>query len=396
MLAAAAQRCGYRVHVLAPEERPPAAVFADSHTAAAYDDVAAVTAFAAAVDVMTFEFENVSSAALAAAGSLTTVRPSPTVLHVTQDRSREKDFLVRSGLPVAPFRLVSDARSLPDAVAAIGTPCIVKTAGFGYDGKGQVVLAGAGSAAAWTAAVALAEAGPVVVEKRIDLALELSVVAARTPAGATATFAPLVNKHVDQVLDLSFTPELVDASAAAGEGAMTAVAGAGTRLSRAVSERALELSTRIMTALDVIGLCCVEFFLSRDGELLVNEVAPRPHNSGHLTLEAAATDQFEQQLRAVCGLPLGSTRLLSPAAMVNLLGDLWQTGEPDFGAALTQAGVTLHLYGKSEARPGRKMGHLTATAPDAAAAVAAVTAARGAMTLRTSETQSSPLRNPLR
>src|SRR5690606_15535633 len=147
---------------------------------------------------------------------------------------------------------------------------------------------------------------------------------------------------------------------------MTAVAGAGTRLSRAVSERALELSTRIMTALDVIGLCCVEVFLSRDGELLVNEVAPRPHNSGHLTLEAAATDQFEQQLRAVCGLPLGSTRLLSPAAMVNLLGDLWQTGEPDFGAALTQAGVTLHLYGKSEARPGRKMGHLTATAPDAA------------------------------
>lgn len=380
MLAAAAQRCGYRVHVLAPEPDPPAAVLANRHVVAAYDDVTAVTAFAAGVDVLTFEFENVSSAALAGAAAVTVVRPSPAVLGVAQDRAREKAFLEHHGLPIAPYRLVSAAAGLSAAVAEIGTPCLVKTAGSGYDGKGQVVLARLGAPAGWPAAQALAAAGPVVVERRIDLELELSVVAARSPTGQVATYTPFVNRHVNQVLDVSFTPEIVEGSHDDALAVADNDPGAVTTLARVICERAVALTEQVMMALDLVGLCCVEFFLSRAGELLVNEIAPRPHNSGHLSIESAATDQFEQQLRAVCGLPLGTTRLLTPAAMANLLGDLWQAGTPDFAAALGQPGVTLHLYGKSEPRPGRKMGHLTATASDVGSAVTAVLAARASLT----------------
>lgn len=380
MLAAAAQRGGFNVAVLAPEAHPPAAVHANRHVAAAYDDVDAVEAFAATVDVLTFEFENVSSEALAAAASVTVVRPSPAVLHITQDRAREKEFLRLHGLPIAPYRLVEEEQSLAAAVAEVGTPCMVKTAGFGYDGKGQVVLEDPGTTTGWSAARRLAAAGPVVVERRIDLAVELSVVAARSPVGLSATYAPVVNRHVNQILDLSFTPEILDDGRDGSGRDARGDQGLGTTLPRGISDVAVALTERVMAALDLVGLCCVEFFLSREGELLVNEIAPRPHNSGHLSIEAAATDQFEQQLRAVCGLPLGSTRLLTPAAMANLLGDLWQGGAPDFAAALRQPGVNLHLYGKREARPGRKMGHLTATAPAVGSAVAAVLAARASLT----------------
>jgi 5-(carboxyamino)imidazole ribonucleotide synthase len=383
MLAATAQRCGYRVHVLSPEQNPPAAVHADRSVAAAYDDVAAVAAFAAGVDVLTFEFENVSSEALTAAAAHTLVRPSPHVLHVTQDRAREKEFLRRNAFPVAPYRLVHEEEALDTAVAAVGTPCIVKTAGFGYDGKGQVVLTDAASttevaATAMTAARALAAAGPVVVERRIDLQLELSVIAARSADGRTAIYAPIVNRHSAQILDLSFTPRHGDARARA-EGRAVEEVMQDVSLPRSVVGEAVAVTGRVVEALELVGLCCVEFFLSKDGELLVNEIAPRPHNSGHLTIEAAATDQFEQQLRAVCGLPLGDTRILTPAAMANLLGDLWAAGTPDFAAALAVPGVTLHLYGKSEARPGRKMGHLTATGVDVTTALDAVVTARAAL-----------------
>lgn len=378
---------------MAPEPSPPAAVHADRHVVAAYDDVAAVADFARAVDVLTFEFENVSAAALDAAAAVTVVRPAPGVLHVTQDRAREKAFLSDNGLPIAPFRLVNRPQDLPVAVAEVGAPCIVKTAGFGYDGKGQVVLEEGEGSVAWPAALALAAAGPVVVERRIALALELSVVVARSPTGDVAHYGPIVNRHVGQILDLSITPEVVSGSSegldAVEADARTAVdaidavdADAGISVPVAISEVAESLAERVAVALDLVGLCCVEFFLSRDGELLVNEIAPRPHNSGHLTIEAAATDQFEQQLRAVCGLPLGSTRWLTAAAMANLMGDLWRAGTPDFAAALRQPGVTLHLYGKSEPRPGRKMGHLTATAADVRSALAAVTAARAALDAR--------------
>jgi 5-(carboxyamino)imidazole ribonucleotide synthase len=278
-------------------------------------------------------------------------------------------------------------------VAALGTPCLVKTAGFGYDGKGQVALQTTSAAAApaidalaaapaidaLAAAHALVGAGPVVVERRIDLRLELSVIAARSVDGRTATYAPVVNRHVDQVLDLSFTPHR-GATGTRSVGAGRAPDGLeDLTLSDALADEAVAVAGRVCEALGLVGLCCVEFFVSREGELLVNEIAPRPHNSGHLTIEAAATDQFEQQLRAVCGLPLGDTRLLTPAAMANLLGDLWTGGTPDLAAALAVPGVTLHLYGKSEARPGRKMGHLTATGVDVATAVDSVVRARAAV-----------------
>ena len=376
MLASVAQRCGYRVHVLAPEHHPPAGAHADLVVAAAYDDVEAVAGFAAGVDVLTFEFENVSSAALAAAAAVTVVRPSPAVLHVTQDRVREKEFLLHAGLPIAPFRFAAEPGALPGAVGEIGAPCIVKSAGFGYDGKGQVVLTEGANSASWSEAMAVAAVGPVVVERRIDLALELSVVAARSPDGAVATYAPVINRHVDQILDVSFTPGLTSSLEARQATAAPSV----TTLPPGVGELAQSFTRRIAVALELVCLCCVEYFLSGSGELLVNEIAPRPHNSGHLTIEAATTDQFEQQLRAVCGLPLGATTMLTAAAMANLMGEVWRDGVPDFAAALSVQGVKLHLYGKSEPRRGRKMGHLTATAPDADAALAAVTAARAALT----------------
>ena len=379
MLAAAAQRNGYRVHVLAPDATAPAAVHATRYVRAAYDDVAGVAAFAADVDVVTFEFENVSSAALAAAAGVTVVRPDPNVLHVTQNRAREKEFLARHGLPATPHRLVSEPGKLEPAITAIGTPCMVKTAGFGYDGKGQVLVHHHDDAAAVATARELSAAGPVVVERLVDLAMEFSVVAARTAAGDMAAYAPISNRHVHQVLDLSFTPELTGGGVTAGAATDTP---SEMLLSRTVADRAVALTAEALDRLELVGLGCVEFFLARDGELLINEIAPRPHNSGHLTIESADTDQFEQQLRAVCGLPLGSTAFTRPAAMANLLGDLWRNGEPDFAAALRHEGVSLHLYGKDEARPGRKMGHLTATAATVTEAVARVLAARASATRR--------------
>ncbi|HZJ09514.1 MAG TPA: 5-(carboxyamino)imidazole ribonucleotide synthase [Trueperaceae bacterium] len=391
MLAAAAQRLGYKPHVLAPEARPPAAAFASRHLRAEFDDVAALTALASAVDVITFEFENVSSEALAAAAAVCAVRPSPAVLDLTQDRAREKGFLRRHGLPHVANRLVPSREGLAEAVAAIGTPCVVKTAGFGYDGKGQRVIAGNDDLAGWQAAEALAATGPAVVERFVELRLELSVVGARGPGGQMRVYAPIINRHVDHILDVSVTPHLypaaedayADANADANEDveeAADAQAGAiALRLPASVAAEAEDLTRDVMRHLELVGLCCVEFFLTRDGTLLVNEIAPRPHNSGHLTIEAAATSQFEQQLRAVCGLPLGSTALFSPAAMANLLGGLWSAGAPNFAAALATEAVSLHLYGKSEPRPGRKMGHLTALANEPAQAVARVLAARDAL-----------------
>ncbi len=363
MLGAAARRLGYGFSVLAPGSRPPAAAFADMHVAAELSDAGAMRAFAAAVDVVTFEFENVSSAALAAAAEVALVRPAPAALHVTQHRGREKEFLRAHGIPTAPFRLVVNPTELTDAIEDVGPPCIVKTAGFGYDGKGQAVVDGPGAAAA---ASSLAEQGPVVVEKLIDLAAELSVIVARGPSGETITYAPFVNRHEDQVLDVTLAP-------------FTSVSEGWGPVGPAVTEQAMRLATRVTVALDLVGVCCVEFFLASDEELLVNEIAPRPHNSGHLTIEAAETSQFEQQLRAVCGLPLGSPDLQRPAAMANLLGDIWRSGRPDFASALRVPGVSLHLYGKEEARPGRKMGHMTATAPTVEEAEELVLLARSAL-----------------
>jgi 5-(carboxyamino)imidazole ribonucleotide synthase len=353
MFAIAARRLGYRVHTFSPDQDSPTGQVADHEVTASYDDLAAVAAFARQVAAVTFEFENVPSRTVEALGDDTVVRPSGHALHVTQHRVREKQFLVGAGIPVAPFAIVQDAADLQGGLARVGVPAILKTASFGYDGKGQVLVSDAN-----TAAAAWAKIGwqPAVLEGVVDFACEVSVVVARGADGAIVDYGPIENSHRNHILDVSVWPARVD-----GETARRAAA-----LARAACE-----------ALDLVGVLCVEMFVTRAGAVVVNELAPRPHNSGHLTIDSHVTCQFEQQLRAVCGLPLGTTSARAPAAaMANLLGEAWAAGEPDWAAALSIAGVKLHLYGKLEARPGRKMGHLTATAPTPDDAQALVLEAR--------------------
>jgi 5-(carboxyamino)imidazole ribonucleotide synthase len=352
MFAQEARRMGYRVHVLCPELDSPALQVADRTTRCAYDDVHGVEGFARQVSVVTFEFENVPHETAEACARHTLVRPAGEVLHTTQHRQREKDALGRHGLPITPWRLVQSLADLDAAVVALGTPLVVKTAAWGYDGKGQrVVRTPEDAGAAW----ASLRPGPLVAEAFVAFERELSVLVVRGADGETAVYEPLHNDHSNHILDVSHFP--ADAPPD-------------------VSRRARALAVAAAEAVDLVGVMCVELFLLPDGGLLVNELAPRPHNSGHLTIEACASSQFEQQVRAVCGLPLGSTALHRPAAMANLLGDLWTPGEPDWVAALAVPGVRLHLYGKHEARPGRKMGHLTALADTAAEARAKVLLAR--------------------
>lgn len=358
MFAIAARRMGYRVHTLSPDYDTPTGQVADREIQAAYDDLDAVRAFARGVDVVTFEFENVSAAATEAAAEHAPVRPAGSVLHTTQNRLREKDFLARSGFPVTPFRPVRSPDDLKAALADLGVPAVLKTAGWGYDGKGQVKIAAPDEATAAWEAVGGQEC---VLESFVDFDREVSVVAARGLDGGFAHFGVIENRHRRHILDISIAP------AAAPPG---------------VEEEAVKIARGILEGLDVVGVLCVEMFLTRDGHLLVNELAPRPHNSGHLTFDACVTSQFEQQLRAICGLALGSTEVLRPAAMANLLGDLWQNGKPDWAAACRFPDVKLHLYGKAEPRPGRKMGHLTALAGSTEEAVRRAVAARAALAVR--------------
>ena len=358
MFAMAARRMGYRVAVISDVADCPAARHADRLHVGSFADPAFLTEAATGLAVVTFEFENVPAAAGEALAASLPVRPHPRVLFITQDRSREKAFLVEQGIPCGDHRLVHSASELATAVEAIGRPAVLKTAAFGYDGKGQQVLRDPDDVAAAWAALG---GGPCVLEAWVDYECELSVVAARGLDGSVVAFPAFRNDHARQILDVSSCPAAVSPETA-GE--------------------AEHLAATVLSELGVVGVACVEFFLTRDGRLLVNEIAPRTHNSGHLTIEACRTSQFEQQLRAICGLPLGSPDLLAPAAMANLLGDCWAEGEPDWAAALAVLGVRLHLYGKSQPRPGRKMGHLTATAASAAEAVTAVEAARAALAHR--------------
>ena len=368
MFAMAAKRMGYRVEVFSDVADCPAAYHCDRVHVGSYDDPAALVAMARGVDVLTFEFENVSAEPLRALASVVPVRPAPEVLFTTQDRGREKSFLVREGFACAPHRLVRSREDLHVAVAALGLPAVIKTAAFGYDGKGQRKLEAGASRqeidAAWdTLAGGVGssvlpsgdEKGVLILEGWIDFDCEISVVAARGLDGSTAVFAPTRNHHSHHILDISSVP-------------------AG--LPDAVLETARKMAAAVLEKLNVVGVACVEFFVTRDGRVLVNEIAPRPHNSGHITMAACQTSQFEQQVRAICGLPLGSTKQLAPAAMANLLGDCWENGEPDWAAALSVPGVSLVLYGKSEPRPGRKMGHLTALADSVDEAIVNVTRSR--------------------
>jgi len=345
MFTLAARRMGYRIDVLAPEDDTPAGQIAYREIRAPYDDLEAVERFARAVDVVTFEFENVPAAAAEVAARHAPVRPAGTLLHLTQDRAREKQGLRRLGLPTAPFAQVPDRAALGPAAAAIGFPAVLKRCAWGYDGHGQRrVEALADLQDAW---VALGQR-PCVLEGFVPFVAELSVVGARGLDGRLALYEPVLNRHRRHVLDLSLCPAPVP---------------------EAVLRNAAEIARTVLEGLEVVGVLCVELFLQEGGALLVNELAPRPHNSGHLTIDAHACSQFEQQVRAVCGLPLGSTeRAVPAAAMANLLGDLWNGGPPDWAAALADPGVRLHLYGKEAPRPGRKMGHLTVTAatPDEA------------------------------
>lgn len=357
MFTIAARRMGYRVHTFSPDGDTPTGQVADREVQASYDDLDAVRDFARAVDVVTFEFENVSSAAAGAAAEHAPVRPAGAVLHTTQHRLREKGFLRGAGFPVAPFAAVRSAAELREALALLGAPAVLKTAGWGYDGKGQVRIAAPEEAdAAWESL----RTDEAILEAFVDFEREVSVVAARGLDGSFAHFGVIANDHRHHILDVSVAPAPVPPE---------------------LEREAVEIARGILEGLEVVGVLCVEMFLTRDGRLLVNELAPRPHNSGHLTFDACVTSQFEQQLRAICGLPLGSTELLRPAAMANLLGDLWQDGEPDWAAACRFPEVKIHLYGKAAARPGRKMGHLTAMADTPEAARRRVLAAREALAL---------------
>ena len=355
MFAMAARRMGYRVHTFSPVDDSPAGQAADLQVTASYEDLDALRAFARRVDVVTFDFENVPIEEVDAVEALVPVRPSGVALHTAQERAREKTFLADHGVPTAPFAPAATLDELWEAVARVGTPAVIKTAAFGYDGKGQHrVATPADVEHIWTAIGHQAA----VVEKFISLQAEISIVAARGADGDIAAYAPFENRHRNHILDLTSVPAAIVPAAAT---------------------RAAEIARTILEQLQYVGVLCVEFFLSTEGELLVNELAPRPHNSGHLTCDAAVTSQFEQQVRAVCGLPLGSPEIPRPAAMANLLGDLWVDGEPNWAAACRFTDVKLHLYGTADPRPGNKMGHLTAVGRTVRDAQERVIAARDAL-----------------
>lgn len=356
MLAFVAKRLGYEVIIYSPERDTPAGQVVDLEITADYLDMAELKRFAESVDVVTIEFENIPAEALRAVEAIVPVYPQPHVLEITQNRLREKTFLSGLGIPVVPFQAVRSQADLEAGLGKLGLPLVLKTAGFGYDGKGQVKITRAEEALA--AYRALGE-DVCILEQFVNLEREISVIAARSDTGEFSAYRPVENKHCNHILDITLAP---------------------ANISAVMEQTAVNITRTIMEAFEMRGLLCVEFFVTREGYLLVNEMAPRPHNSGHYSIEAAVCSQFEQQLRSVCGLPLGDTRLLQPAAMANLLGDAWEHGEPDWAACMALAPVYLHLYGKKSAKPGRKMGHITALAESVEAAEALVQRARTALT----------------
>jgi 5-(carboxyamino)imidazole ribonucleotide synthase len=352
MFALEARKMGYRVHTFSPESDTPTGQVADKEVCAPYSQERAVRAFASGVDVLTFEFENVPFQSVAWAAEHCAVRPAGSVLHTCQHRLREKEFLREAGLPLAGFVPIASAEQLQAGVLQTGLPAVLKTAAFGYDGKGQKLLRpGADLTAAWRDF----EGQPAVLEAWVPFEKEISVLVARGANGETRTYPVCENVHVHHILDVTLAP---------------------APLPETVTEAAAALAIRAAEALGLVGVMAVEMFLLPEGHILINELAPRPHNSGHFSFDASVTSQFEQQLRAVCGLPLGSSESLRPAAMANLLGDLWAHGEPDWVAAAALPGVKIHLYGKAEPRPGRKMGHLVAFGSTVEAAADLVREAR--------------------
>ena len=336
MFALAATRMGYHVHVYSPSSKTPAGEVAIQEHSAPYEDTSALAAFAKQVEVVTFEFENVPSSVCDEIEKYARVAPSGNVFHICQNRLREKSTLRSCGLPVPDFLAIRSHRELQEGLKTIGCPAVMKTASSGYDGKGQTVIRSDNDLAAVWDSLATDEA---ILEQLVDFDCEISVIGARNTRGEVAFYRPFHNTHRNHILDFTVCP---------------------APLSQSVEDSAIEISRNVLDQLDVTGVLCVELFVRRDGSLLINELAPRPHNSGHLTIDAHTTCQFEQQVRAICGLPLGSVRQHSPAAMANMLGDLWQTADPDWLALSAGRSIKLHLYGKEIPGAGRKMGHITA------------------------------------
>lgn len=335
MSAMAAAALGYRCHIFCPDEDAPATQVTPRATIAAYDDEEALAAFAAAVDVVTYEFENIPLRPVEILAGKVPVRPGPAVLQVAQNRLREKDFCRDGGVPTARYAEVTDLQALRQAVDRFGRPCILKTAELGYDGKGQRLIGREDDLDALWDEVGRAAAAPgLILEALVDFRVEISVIVARGADGARQTYVPVENHHRDHILDQTIVP---------------------ARLSAKVADKAEGIARHLAEKLDLVGLLAIEMFVTPEDEVLVNELAPRPHNSGHWTLDACMTSQFEQLIRAVAGLPLGSTERLADAVMKNLIGDEID----DAQAALADPHTKLHLYGKAEARPGRKMGHTT-------------------------------------
>lgn len=344
MTGLAARSLGYDVHVLDPDPNCPASVIASRTIAARFDDAEAAASLAERCAVVTLEIEQIGTDALAAVAARTPLRPSAEAVHIIQDRIRQKTWLDANGFPVGSFRAVTSREESVAAFAELGR-CIFKSTRGGYDGRGQIRVASAdGAAEAWKA---LGER-PCLVEQFLEIESEISMLVARRPSKGRASsgaghvvFPPSFNHHEHGILDWSVLPASTPPEVVA---------------------RAADVANGIASSLGIEGLIAVEMFILRGGQILVNELAPRPHNTFHSTERGCATSQFEQLVRAVCDLPLGSTEILRPAAIANLLGDLWNDGTPNFAAALTVPSVRLHLYGKSSARPGRKMGHLSAVA----------------------------------
>ncbi len=354
MFAIAARRMGYRVHTFSEGEDTPTGQLADREVTASYGDAEAIRDFARRLDVLTFEFENIPVESVQWAAELCVVRPAGEVLHTCQNRLREKRFLAGAGLPLPVFSEVASESELRAALSKIGCPCVLKTAAFGYDGKGQRKIESGDPEEVWRSF----GGGHAVLEKWVEFEKEISVIVARGIDGEMAVYPVCENAHRHHILDFTIVP---------------------ANISPDVAARACELARAVAAKIEIVGLLAVEMFLLANGSILINELAPRPHNSGHFSFDACVTSQFEQQLRAVCGLPLGSTELLRPVAMANLLGDLWAQGEPDWTAAAAYPDVKLHLYGKSTAKPGRKMGHFLAFGASTGEALETVRRARAAL-----------------
>ena len=352
MLAAVAKRNGYRVWVYTPESNSPASHFADRTVVADYEDVDQLKQFAAQVDVITFEFENVPVEPLRHIEHDTLMRPGLDVFDTVRSRINEKSFLAKNDIRCAPFAVIESVEQLRLAAERIGLPAVLKVSAGGYDGKGQFVIDNISQCQSGWETLG---AQPATLEKFVDLACEVSVLVARDCHGQSETFGPIENYHSNHILDYSVVPAAVTSQ---------------------VQDSAVLISRQVAEKIGLVGLICVEFFVTVQQEVLVNEIAPRPHNSGHLTIEGAVTCQFEQQLNAVCGLPVVPFLLRQPTAMANLLGDIWANGEPHWEWLNRFPQVKLHLYDKFPAKPGRKMGHLTIISDSREQAIDDVLAAR--------------------